>query len=306
MIEALRRCQGYHACDPTLQISLVLNAPRRTSSRLRPVRRTRSSRCRTRASAVPTEARGRALRANPARLGLRRPPPARERIRTRLGSRACGATTTPPRRHFRRASSVGVAGQSPPAVRASPDSSGSYCRRPSASVRAASSPGGVDRGDAGRERRARTSIRRPRLGSLVLDELERRFPDASFALVGRLGRQAGGRSSGIARGEVDRLLASRRHAIDAFDRPILDQLAAGRGVRASSCLRTRGSASPPLPSARRGSRSREATGTSTSSTACRSTRCCPRAAQHPAFVARPAAADDRCGRRRGGTAGRRR
>jgi hypothetical protein len=58
----------------------------------------------------------------------------------------------------------------------------------------------------------------------VLDALERRFADVVFVLVGRLG--AGGRTvSGIARSEVDRLLDSRRHAIDAFDRPILEQLA---------------------------------------------------------------------------------
>jgi hypothetical protein len=58
----------------------------------------------------------------------------------------------------------------------------------------------------------------------ILDALERRFADAVFVLVGRLG--AGGRtSSGIERAEVDRLLGSPRYAIDAFDRPILEQLA---------------------------------------------------------------------------------
>jgi hypothetical protein len=67
--------------------------------------------------------------------------------------------------------------------------------------------------------------------TLVLDELSRRFPDATFTLVGRLRRQAGRTVSGIARNDVDRLLASRRDVIDAFDRPILDQLAS---VEASS------------------------------------------------------------------------
>ena len=60
---------------------------------------------------------------------------------------------------------------------------------------------------------------------VILDELERRFPDAVFTFVGRLGAAGGRTSSGIARAEVDRLLGSRRRAIDAFDRPILEQLA---------------------------------------------------------------------------------
>ena len=59
----------------------------------------------------------------------------------------------------------------------------------------------------------------------ILDELGRRFPDAAFTLVGRLGDGGGRTASGIARGEVDHLLASRPHAVDAFDRPLLDQLA---------------------------------------------------------------------------------
>ena len=66
---------------------------------------------------------------------------------------------------------------------------------------------------------------------LILDELERRFPDAVFTFVGRLRTQGGRTVSGITRAEVDRLVASRRRAIDVFDRPILDQLAA---VEASS------------------------------------------------------------------------
>ncbi|HET9289210.1 MAG TPA: hypothetical protein VFO26_16780, partial [Gaiella sp.] len=58
-----------------------------------------------------------------------------------------------------------------------------------------------------------------------------RFPDTVFAFVGRL-REEGGRTvSGIARDEVDRLVASRRLAVDLFDRPIVEQLAT---VEASS------------------------------------------------------------------------
>jgi len=62
--------------------------------------------------------------------------------------------------------------------------------------------------------------------NLILDELARRLPDAVFAFVGRL-QQGGGRTtSGIARSEVDALLASRPDALDLFDRPIVEQLAA--------------------------------------------------------------------------------
>ena len=63
--------------------------------------------------------------------------------------------------------------------------------------------------------------------------------------------------------------------------PILEQLAARRGVEplrlAAHGVRVRRAS----PSTRRGSRSRAATGTSTSSTACRSTRCCPKSRDVP-------------------------
>jgi hypothetical protein len=65
---------------------------------------------------------------------------------------------------------------------------------------------------------------------LILDELSRRFPDAVFSLIGRLGTDDGRTSSGVARDEVERILATR-NAVDWFDRPILEQLAA---VEASS------------------------------------------------------------------------
>jgi hypothetical protein len=61
---------------------------------------------------------------------------------------------------------------------------------------------------------------------LVLDELERRAPDVAFTFVGRLDGRGGHTVSGFTRAELDRLRGSRRHAVDAFDRPILAQLAA--------------------------------------------------------------------------------
>jgi hypothetical protein len=64
----------------------------------------------------------------------------------------------------------------------------------------------------------------------ILDELSRRVPDARFSLIGRYTSVDGRTSSGIGRDEIERIVASR-DAIDWFDRPILEQLAA---VEASS------------------------------------------------------------------------
>ena len=66
---------------------------------------------------------------------------------------------------------------------------------------------------------------------LILDELERRFPDVVFTFVGRVRADGGRTVSGISarRGRPAARVASR--TIDAFDRPILEQLAA---VEASS------------------------------------------------------------------------
>jgi hypothetical protein len=66
---------------------------------------------------------------------------------------------------------------------------------------------------------------------LILDELERRFPDVLFTFVGKLEPDGERTLSGITRPEVDQLIRSRRRpAIDIFDRPIVEQLA---GVEAS-------------------------------------------------------------------------
>jgi hypothetical protein len=64
----------------------------------------------------------------------------------------------------------------------------------------------------------------------ILDELSRRIPDARFSLIGRHTSVEGRTSSGIGRDEIERIVAAR-DALDWFDRPILEQLAA---VEASS------------------------------------------------------------------------
>jgi hypothetical protein len=229
VIEALRRCQGYHACDPTLRISLVLNGAS-------PLELVRCAPFVREALPVPYTSFGRP-EGSP-RAALRRIPrdwdyvlhhpaasdPAHARFE---GLRRYFDAST---RHFRARITVGVAGQPPPAY------------APHQLLRLMLPE--EERARATGELRGRTSIAVMPAGSgarhlypsvtgwtMVLDELERRFPDVALTLVGRL-RTGGGRTvSGITRGEVDRLLASRRHAIDVFDRPILDQLAA---VEASS------------------------------------------------------------------------
>ena len=91
----------------------------------------------------------------PARLGLRRPPPGRDRPRRSSASRACAATTRPSRRHFRARLAVGVAGEPPPAY-----APHQQLRLDAAGRRARARPGDalgrapVDRGHAGGERRA--------------------------------------------------------------------------------------------------------------------------------------------------------
>ena len=229
VIEALRRCQGYHACDPELRVALVLN--RATPSELAscaPFVRD--------VFAVPYTSFGRPI--GSARRALLRVPrdwdhvvhhpaatdPAEQRFEgLRRYYQAAG-------RHFRGRLSVGVAGQSPP------DYAPHQRLRLELPER--------ERAAAVRELDGRPSIAVMPAGSgarrlypstaswlTILDELAHRFPDAAFTLVGRLDDAGGRTSSGITRGEVERLLASRPHSVDAFDRPILAQLAA---VEASS------------------------------------------------------------------------
>ena len=75
VIEALRRCQGYHACDPTLWIGLVLNAASPLELvRCAPLRRRDFFPCPTRASADRRGARGVPSRGIP-RTETTSPPP---------------------------------------------------------------------------------------------------------------------------------------------------------------------------------------------------------------------------------------
>ena len=222
VIEALRRCQGYHACTPELRISLVLN-------RASPTELAVCAPFVAEVFSVPYTSFG--VPVGSPRRALRRVPrdwdhvvhhpaatdPGQQRFEgLRRYYEAAG-------RHFRGRLTVGVAGRTPPAYvphqhlrlvvperereRALIELGG----RHSVAVMAA--------GSGARYLYPSTSS-----WLSILDALEERFPDTAFVLIGRLG--AGGRtSSGITRAEVDRLLASRRHAIDAFDRPILEQLA---------------------------------------------------------------------------------
>jgi hypothetical protein len=223
VIEALRRCQAYHAADPGLRISLVLNAasPTELASTVPFV---------SRVYAVPYTSFG-APHGNP-RAALRGVPrdwdhvvhhpasadPEQQRFEglQRYFAAAC--------RHFRGRLTEGVVGRPPPAY------------APHQSLRLALPD--ADRARAATELDGRPAIAVMPAGSgarrlypshsswlLVLDELERRIPDVAFAFVGRLAAGAGQTVSGITRDEVDRLLASRRFAVDAFDRPILSQLA---------------------------------------------------------------------------------
>ena len=223
VIEALRRCQGYHACDPELRIALVLN-------RASPTELAACAPFVSEVYGVPYTSFG--VPVGSPRRALQRVPrdwdfvvhhpgatdPADQRFEgLRRYYEAAG-------KHFRGRRTVGVAGRPPPAY------------APHQQLRLELPEG--ERAEARRALGGRRTIAVMPAGSgarhlypstsswlSILDELERRFPDTAFALIGRLDQTGGRTSSGITRDEVDRLLASREHTIDAFDRPILEQLA---------------------------------------------------------------------------------
>jgi hypothetical protein len=229
VIEALRRCQGYHACDPTLRLGLVLNA----ASPVELVRcapfvhdvfpvgytsfGTPDGDPRAALARIPREW-DYVLR-HPATLDP-------DQVRFE-GLRRYNQAAS---RHFRARIATGIAGQPPPAYAPNqelrlvlPDESRAAARReldgtPTVAVMPAGSG---------------ASYLYPSTASwlLVLAELERRLPNATFAFVGRLRSEAGRTTSGTTRDSLDRLLAAPRRAVDLFDRPILDQLA---GIEASS------------------------------------------------------------------------
>ena len=223
VIEGLRRCQGYHACDPELRIALVLN-------RASPAELATCVPFLAEVYGVPYTSFGAPV--GSPRRALQRVPrdwdyvvhhpaafdPEEQRFEgLRRYYEAAG-------KHFRGRRAVGVAGRAPP----------DYAPHQQLRLELPER----EREAARTELDGRRSIAVMPAGSgarhlypsttswlIVLDELGRRFPDAAFTLVGRLGDGGGRTASGIRRGEVDRLLASRPRSVDAFDRPLLDQLA---------------------------------------------------------------------------------
>jgi hypothetical protein len=229
VIEALRRCQGYHACDPGLRLNLVLNAAT-------PVELARCAPFIDTVYAVPYTSFGapdgspwRALRGIPRDWDhvLHHPCTTDPNEARYEGLRRYYDAS---RHHFRARISVGVAGKSPPAF--APHQELRLVLPEPVQARARVELNGR-RSIAIMPAGSGTRALYPSVTSwtLVLDQLERRFPDAVFSFVGRLRSGKGRTVSGITRAEVDRLLDSRGHALDVFDRPILEQLAV---VQASS------------------------------------------------------------------------
>jgi hypothetical protein len=229
VIEALRRCQGYHACDPTLRLSLVLNGAS-------PVELVRCAPFVHEVFAVRYVDFGRSD--GSARAALRPIPRDWDYVLHHPAASDPGQMrfeglrryVEASRRHFRARLEVGVAGQPPPAY--SPHQE-LRLELPQEEKARARSELGARQAIAVMAAGSGARHLYPSVASwlLVLDELERRFPDVVFVFVGRLRPAAGATLSGITRGEVNQLVRSRRHAIDVFDRPILDQLAA---IEASS------------------------------------------------------------------------
>jgi hypothetical protein len=224
VVEALRRCQGYHAADPAVRPSLVLNgaSPAELAACVPFVEKV---------FAVPytsfgnVEGRPRwALRGVPRDWDhvLRHPAttdPDHERFE---GFQAYVAAS---RRHFRARIASGVAGAEPPAY--APHQK-LRLDLPDAARQGARSALGERLSVAVMPAGSGARYLYPSFASwtTILDELERRLPGVGFVFVGKVQPEGGRTLSGITREEVDRLIASRRGAIDAFDHPILDQLAA--------------------------------------------------------------------------------
>ena len=223
VIEALRRCQGYHAGDPAIRPSLVLNGAS-------PVELAGCTPFVDRVFSVPYTSFGKpdgspkaALRGIPREWDYVLHHPAAtdpEEARFEGLRRYYDAS----RRRFRARIAVGTAGREPPAYAPHqelrlvlPDDARARARDALGDIRSiAVMPAGSG---------ARYLYPSTASWLRVLDELERRVPDVAFVLVGRV-REEGGRTvSGITRPEVDRLVASRGCAHDVFDRPILEQLA---------------------------------------------------------------------------------
>ena len=224
VVEALRRCLGYHAADPQLRISLVLNGAS-------PIELASCAPFVESVFAVPYTSFGRPEGRPRAALGgiprdwdyVVRHPAAFDPAEARFaGLRRYYEASG---RHFRARIASGIAGEEPPQYvphqtlrLVVPENLAAAARAALAGRRALAV---MPAGSGARELY-------PSLSSwnLVLDELERRFPDAVLTFVGRVRAEGGGTVSGIGRDEVDSLIGARHRAIDAFDRPLLEQLAA--------------------------------------------------------------------------------
>ena len=223
VVEALRRCLGYHAADPGLRTSLVLNGAS-------PVELARCAPFLREVYGVPYPSFGRA-EGDP-RRALRGVPRDWDHVVHHLAAtdpdsaRFEGVTRyyAAARRHFRARVSVGTAGQEPPAYlphqRLRLDLPADARARAGATLGDARAIAVLPAGSGAR-------FLYPSVASwlLILDELERRLPGAALVLVGRHGAADGRTASGIGRDEVARLAAERERVVDAFDLPILDQLA---------------------------------------------------------------------------------
>jgi hypothetical protein len=230
VIRALRRCQGYRACDPELRVSLVLN-------RASPTELAACAPFVHEIFAVPYTSFG--APAGSPRRALQRVPrnwdhvvhhpaatdPGEQRFE---GMRRYYEAAT---RHFRGRLTVGIAGRPPPGY--APHQELRLALPPEARERARVELDG-SRAIAVMPAGSGAGYLYPSITSwlLILAALEARFPEVVFVLVGRVGTGARmpSRVGGV---EVDRLRAAQRQTIDAFDRPILEQLAL---VEASSVL----------------------------------------------------------------------
>jgi hypothetical protein len=223
VIEALRRCQAYHACDPALRVALVLNGAS-------PLELARCATFVDKVYGVPYTSFGR-VEGNP-RRALRSIPRDWDYVVHHPASvdawherfEGFARYSAAARRHFRARIASGIAGSAPPAYEPwqrlrleLPEEARALARRELNGRQAiAVMPAGSG-----------ARLLYPSVASWVriLDALAERFPGAVFTLVGRVNPGSGRTVSGITRPEVDRLLAGRL-TIDAFDRPILEQLAA--------------------------------------------------------------------------------
>lgn len=225
VIEALRRCQGYHACDPTLRISLVLNgaSPVELADWTPFVERAYSVQY-TSFGTVQGDPRS-ALREVPRDWDhVVHHPAANDPFEARFdGLRRYYEVS---QRHFRARRSRGVAGSPPPAYE--PHQRLRLRLPEEERVRASDALGPVRSIAVMPAGSSALRALYPSVTSwrLVLDELARRLPGVRFAFVGRL-RAGGGRTtSGISRGEIDTLLDAYPGSLDLFDRPLAEQLAA--------------------------------------------------------------------------------